>query len=57
MGGGCTLKQQWFHCPFMLLSFNLFYSSFFLGPHCSMWRFPGSGSNQSYGCLPVLQPQ
>ena len=29
MPGGCTWNQQWFHCPFMLWHFSLFYSLIF----------------------------
>ena len=29
----------------------------FLGPHLQHMRFPGKGSNRSYGCWPMPQPQ
>ena len=28
-----------------------------LGHSCGIWRFPGQGSNRSYSCWPVPQPQ
>ena len=31
---------------------------FFIQGHmCNIWKFSGEGSNQSYSCWPVLQPQ
>ena len=30
---------------------------FFKGCTCSIWRFPGQGSNQNYNCWPMPEPQ
>ena len=34
-----------------------FFVCFFFFWWCSIWRFPGQGSNWSCGCQPKLQPQ
>ena len=36
--------------------FFVFLSFIFLGPHNSIWRFPGEGSNWSCSCWPIPQP-
>ena len=41
-------EKQTFKCCFL----------FSFGTHtCSIWKFPGQGSNQSYSSWPTLQPQ
>ena len=49
-----------------LLTYNVILSSFlllllfcfsFYGHTCSIWKFPGLGSNQSHSCRPTPQPQ
>ena len=45
-------------CVFLIQSsFFFFFLVAFLGPHHGIWRFPGQGSNWSYSCWPVPQPQ
>ena len=45
-----------------LFSFSFFLSFFFFfflnkGYTCSIWKFPGYGSNQNYSCQPTPQPE
>ena len=39
---------------FLFITFFLFFSQ---NHTCSIWRFPGLGSNSSYSCQPTPQPQ
>ena len=45
---------------FFFFSFLFFIYLFifaFKGHGCSTWKFPGEGSNRSYSCWPIPQPQ
>ena len=61
--GGLPQKYNigfWFFsvrvCVFLFFFFFFFFF-FFYGFTCSIWKFPGWGSNQSYSCLSMPQPQ
>ena len=44
--------------PVSLLFFLFFFLHFRMIPAaCSIWKFPGQGSNRSYSCQPTPQPQ
>ena len=42
---------------FLFLSFFLFFFLVGGGCSCSIWKFPGQGSNRSYNCHSTPQPQ
>ena len=48
------MEMYWF---LVCLFFVFFFFWSFLGPHHSIWRFPGQGSNWSCSLQPIPQPQ
>ena len=44
-------------CSYFVLFFGIYLFIAFQGCPCSVWRFPGQGSSQSYSCRPTPQPQ
>ena len=49
-------RMCFIHLGFFLFVFRFFFFFFQCRRH-GIWRFPGQGSNWSYGCRPTPQPQ
>ena len=53
----CSVSTSYYHAAASYLHELMFFSFFLLGPHPRHMEVSRLGSNQSYNCRPVTQPQ